>query len=168
MITALAAAVIATSPVLPPAAWVEFCGREPAQCERHGDGNFVDLSAGNWILLRRVNLEVNRQIIHTHDVGDKWCVNVERGDCEDYALTKRYLLMAAGWPSGALRIATGKTPEGIGHAVLIVSTNRGDLVLDSRVGLIKPVSETDMVLHKIQSQLDPRLWLRVQPAQPSK
>ncbi len=168
MIAAFAAAVIATAPVLPPAAWVEFCGREPAQCERLGDGNTVDLSAGNWQLLRRTNLAVNRQITHRPDSGDKWCINVSHGDCEDYALTKRYRLMAHGWPSGALRIATGMTPEGIGHAVLIVSTNRGDFVLDSRIGLIRTVSETDVVLHKIQSQLDPRLWLRVTPAQPPK
>lgn len=157
MITALAAVVIATSPVIPPAAWVEFCGREPAQCERRGDGNTVDLSAGNWHLIRRVNLDVNRQITHRADNGDKWCINVAHGDCEDYALTKRYRLMAQGWPSGALRIATGVTPEGVGHAVLIVSTNRGDLVLNSRIGLIRTVSETDVVLHKIQSQLDPQM-----------
>ena len=53
------------------------------------------------------------------------------GDCEDYALAKRDALIAAGIGSANARIATGVLPSGEYHAMLIVSTKRGDFVLDN-------------------------------------
>jgi predicted transglutaminase-like cysteine proteinase len=53
------------------------------------------------------------------------------GDCEDYALGKRRALLAAGVPASALSIAVVETPWKELHAVLLVSTDKGDLVLDN-------------------------------------
>ena len=78
---------------------------------------------------------------------------------EDYALTKRQQLLNAGWPSGALRIATARLNNGVGHAVLIVSTTKGDLVLDNRTNVVKPWFAAQLRWVKIQSPQDPNKWL---------
>ncbi|NKQ94714.1 transglutaminase-like cysteine peptidase, partial len=54
------------------------------------------------------------------------------GDCEDYALRKRQLLVAASMPRSALRVAVVINELGEGHAVLLALTSGGDLVLDNR------------------------------------
>jgi predicted transglutaminase-like cysteine proteinase len=62
---------------------------------------------------------------------DRWEADVAAGDCEDYALTKRRKLIALGWSARALRIAVARTASVEGHAVLVVATSQGDLVLDN-------------------------------------
>ncbi|MNL88581.1 hypothetical protein D3C87_2183760 [compost metagenome] len=63
-----------------------------------------------------------------------------------------------GWSAKALRIAVTKTPAGKGHAVLVVKTDRGDLVLDNRMNEIKSWTDTDLRWLMIQSGDDPRIW----------
>ena len=109
---------------------------------------------------------VNLTIMGTNDSrnelnGDVWKVNVRSGDCEDFALTKRSRLMAMGWSSRAMRIATAYTPSGEGHAVLVVRTDKGDLVLDNRKSSIKNWRDTDLRWDKIQSDTDPYVWYRL-------
>ncbi len=53
------------------------------------------------------------------------------GDCEDYALEKRRQLIAAGVPETALSMAVAFTARGESHAVLMVSLESGDWVLDN-------------------------------------
>lgn len=53
------------------------------------------------------------------------------GDCEDYALEKRRRLIAAGVPESALSMAVAVTARGETHAVLVVSFESGDWVLDN-------------------------------------
>ncbi len=65
------------------------------------------------------------------------------GDCEDYALTKRQALMAAGFAEPALRIALVMTARGERHAVLTIATDRGDYVLDNLTGAILNWDKTD-------------------------
>ena len=45
------------------------------------------------------------------------------GDCEDYVLLKRRMLMQAGWPREALLITVVRDKKGDGHAVLTVKTD---------------------------------------------
>ena len=56
------------------------------------------------------------------------------GDCEDYVLLKRKLLMQAGWPREALLITVVRDKKGDGHAVLTVKTDRGEYILDNQTG----------------------------------
>jgi len=61
------------------------------------------------------------------------------GDCEDYALEKRAALIARGWDEGVLQLAVAQAP-GFGlHAVLIVATDHGDLVLDNGYETPRPL-----------------------------
>ena len=54
------------------------------------------------------------------------------GDCEDYVLLKRKMLIDAGWPREALLITVVRDRKGEGHAVLTVKTDKGELVLDNQ------------------------------------
>ncbi len=42
-----------------------------------------------------------------------------RGNCHDYAVTKRHELIRQGWPAASLRLAVAYTPSGIGHLVVV-------------------------------------------------
>jgi len=144
-----------------PFAHVMFCARNPDECTARGDASEVSLSPLADKQLRAVNTSVNRSISPVDerpDQGDVWQVNVKAGDCEDFALTKRDHLIAMGWSAKALRIAVTKTPAGKGHAVLVVKTDRGDLVLDNRMNEIKSWTDTDLRWLMIQSGDNPRIW----------
>jgi predicted transglutaminase-like cysteine proteinase len=142
-----------------PFAHVMFCARNPDECTVRGEVSEVPLSPLAEKQLGDINASVNRSIRPTDErQGDVWQVNVKAGDCEDFALTKRDHLIAMGWSSKALRIAVTKTPAGKGHAVLVVKTDRGDLVLDNRTNAIKGWKDTDLRWLMIQSGDDPKIW----------
>ena len=94
-----------------PIGWVEFCAENAGEC-RGGASQPRDIvmSQTAWRDLLKVNRWVNETIKPMTDM-DHWGV-VERwnypddgyGDCEDYVLQKRRLLMQAGWPREALLI----------------------------------------------------------------
>jgi predicted transglutaminase-like cysteine proteinase len=93
------------------------------------------------------------------DAGvDIWASGGRYGDCEDYALTKRDLLIRSGWPSDALAMTVVKTPWGEGHAVLSVRTSRGTLVLDNLTYEIKKLKTTPYRVVAMQSA-DPLKWV---------
>jgi predicted transglutaminase-like cysteine proteinase len=87
------------------------------------------LDAARWAEL----VEVSRrgfEIEAVHDQArfaraDYWQVaDTAGGDCEDKALLARALLLARGWPAGALRLALAWTEEREYHAVLTVDVER--------------------------------------------
>ncbi len=142
---------------LAPLAYVEFCMRNKVQCET-SQSKEVKLTSASLKTLKRVNFKINRAIRPRNDAGDTWKANVSAGDCEDYALTKRSKLVKMGFPASALRMAVATTPYGEGHAVLVVSTNRGDFVLDNRNNEVRPFHRTDLTWEKIQGKRNPLLW----------
>jgi predicted transglutaminase-like cysteine proteinase len=80
--------------------------------------------------------------------SDYWETPVEffarGGDCEDFAITKYTFLRALGVPENRLRIAIVKDMEkGIPHAILIVYTDRGPVVLDNQIKSVKRASQID-------------------------
>ncbi|MBY5369103.1 MULTISPECIES: transglutaminase-like cysteine peptidase [Rhizobium] len=152
--------------IIPPFAQVLFCAQNPTECRDNNGLAVVALSDTQMLQLKDVNSAVNRTMIGRNDPrnelnGDVWKVNVRSGDCEDFALTKRSRLIAMGWSSRALRIATAYTPSGEGHAVLVVRTDKGDLVLDNRKSSIKNWRDTDLRWDKIQSGTDPYVWYQL-------
>ena len=118
-----------------------------------------------WKDLVRVNKRVNETIKPLTDL-EHWGV-VERwsypddgyGDCEDYVLLKRKLLMQAGWPRQALLITVVRDKKGEGHAVLTVKTDKGDFILDNQAENIVLWSDTGYRFVKRQSQSDPNVWV---------
>lgn len=148
---------------LAPFAAVKFCLANRDQCEDNGGAEIVELTADRMEELRSVNSGINRAIHPMNDSlnKDTWSVDVSAGDCEDYALTKRKHLLKLGWSSRALRIAVARTSSGEGHAVLVVKTTQGDLVLDNRTSTIREWRKSDLSWIKMQSGLNPKLWVNL-------
>jgi predicted transglutaminase-like cysteine proteinase len=94
-----------------------------------------------------------------YHVSEFWTYPNGYGDCEDIALEKRRELIEAGWPVSTLLMAVVRQRNGEGHAVLMVRTDRGDLVLDNQVGSIDLWSQTPYKFIKRQSQANAGQWV---------
>jgi predicted transglutaminase-like cysteine proteinase len=149
-----------------PIGWVEFCIEYEPECKtRPTQPRDVMLTTPAWKDLERVNLFVNTHVKPMTDM-EHWGV-VERwnypddgyGDCEDYVLQKRRLLIQAGWPREALLITVVRDKHGDGHAVLTVKTDKGEFILDNQNDQILVWSETGYRFVKRQSQSDPNVWV---------
>ena len=158
----------------PPIGWVEFCIENPRECEGKSlEARDVVLTTAAWKDLQRINKWVNEQIKPMTDL-DHWGV-VERwsypddgyGDCEDYVLLKRRMLMQAGWPRQALLITVVRDLKGEGHAVLTVKTDKGEFVLDNQDEEVRLWSETGYRYVKRQSQTDPNFWVALGDTRPA-
>jgi predicted transglutaminase-like cysteine proteinase len=132
-----------------PSGFISFCTRFPAQCTLSQNAPAViALSAQQWLELQEINQTINLAIKPMDDQrhygrAEYWNIPSDGfGDCEDYALTKRRDLIAAGLPAQALRMAVVVTAEGEGHAVLTVVTDHGDYVLDNLTNTIRSWDET--------------------------
>ncbi len=157
----------------PPIGWVEFCQENRTDCEGAvSSPRDVVLSAQAWRDLVRVNRWVNDNVrpmtdIEHYKVVEKWTYPDDGyGDCEDYVLLKRRMLIAAGWPREALLITVVRERNGDGHAVLTVKTDRGDFVLDNQNPNILLWSETAYRFVKRQSQADPNRWVSLGDPRP--
>jgi predicted transglutaminase-like cysteine proteinase len=105
-----------------------------------------------FAVLNDVNQSINMQIrprddLDQYGVTEYWTLpltleGIAEGDCEDYALEKRRALIEAGVPDSALFLAVGHSRATGRHAVLVVSTDQGDYVLDNMTPRILPWSET--------------------------
>ena len=120
-----------------------FCLQNASHC-RGGGAAELKLTQGALDVLKSVNRQVNGTISPRSDRNDTWSIGLRSGDCEDYVLAKRAALINAGIPASALRIGLAKTRSGEGHAVLVVRTNEGDLVLDNMTGSIRPWNESGL------------------------
>ena len=148
-----------------PYGWVDFCNRYSTDCDVEPlSAVDVDLTAGAMKDLERVNRQVNAAIKPETDMDhwgvlDRWDYPMDgKGDCEDYALLKRKILMSAGYPRQALLMTVVKDHEGEGHAILTVRTTRGEYVLDNLDDRVMAWSDTGYTFIKRQSQEDPNLW----------
>ena len=147
---------------LAPFGYVRFCLDNPRDCAAGGQA-VATLSDRDLVGLHAVNDAVNRAIAprNDDDSDDSWAADVAFGDCEDFALTKRRHLLAAGYSPASLRMAVTRTRSGEGHAVLVVRTSRGDLVLDNRTNAILPWDKTSLTWLKIASADDAGIWYAV-------
>jgi predicted transglutaminase-like cysteine proteinase len=150
----------------PPYGWVDFCSRYYPECVVTGrpavDAN---LTSDMWRNIDQINRAINAAIAPVSDwehwgVEDQWDYPTDgKGDCEDYALLKRKLLIAAGMPRQSLLMTVVRDENGDGHAVLTVKATRGDYILDNRTDEIRLWSTTGYQFIKRQSQDDPNRWV---------
>jgi predicted transglutaminase-like cysteine proteinase len=150
----------------PPIGWVEFCDERPWECRvEASEPRDVELTKVVAKELERVNRFVNDRIkpmtdLEHYGVVEKWTYPEDGfGDCEDYVLLKRRMLMQLGWPREALLITVVRDKKGDGHSVLTVRTDKGELILDNQVNEILPWYDTGYRYVKRQSQADPNLWV---------
>ena len=156
-----------------PIGWVEFCVQQPSECDvgptRPRD---VAMSAKAWKQLVFINAWVNQTIrpmtdLDHYGVVEKWTYPDDGyGDCEDYVLLKRRMLLEAGWPREALLITVVSDRHGDGHAVLTVKSDRGEFVLDNQTNNVVLWSDTGYHFVKRQSQADPNVWISLGESRP--
>jgi predicted transglutaminase-like cysteine proteinase len=166
--TSVVMQITEASPTLSPFQHVRFCLRYPADCKSDPtETTTVELTAETLETIHRVNRDVNASIMpvaRSNAIADGgWTISPASGDCNDYAVTKRHELVQSGFPAKAVRLAVVKTPSGIGHLVLVVSTNKGSLVLDNLSETILPWQLTKYHWVKIQSTSDARYWFEIKP-----
>lgn len=87
--------------------------------------------------LSAVNKTINKMRYQTdlskYGTPDLWTAKIQEagsGDCDDYALTKRRILIERGYNWEHLQPAICKY-RGEGHLVLLVRTDKGFLILDN-------------------------------------
>ena len=157
-----------------PIGWVEFCASDPRECATSPTTpRDVVLTPKALRDLVRINKWVNDTIKPMTDL-DHWGV-IERwsypddgyGDCEDYVLLKRRLLLSAGWPREALLITVVRDRKDQGHAVLTVKTDRGEFILDNQAEAVLPWADTGYRFVKRQSQHDPNVWVSLGDPRPA-
>ena len=158
----------------PPIGWVEFCAEYARDCARQtGAARDVVLNTSSWASLNRINDWVNQAIKPVTDIEhwgtvEKWSYPEDGyGDCEDYVLLKRRMLIEAGWPRSALLITVVRDSKGDGHAVLTVRTDKGDLILDNQNDRILPWLATGYRFVKRQSQTDQNVWVSLGDPRPA-
>lgn len=155
------------TPTLAPMAFTQFCLKYPADCrtQRLSSGDPIELNATRWSELEAVNRAVNSSIHPERNedglAGEKWLLGPLRGDCNDYAVTKRHQLMTRGWPARDVLLSEVVTRTGEHHLVTVVRTSDGDLVLDNLTNRIVPWSRTHYQWVRIQTPRDPNYWASV-------
>ena len=154
-----------SAPALPPFGHSKFCLRYNRECQARRAptaAEQIELKPWRWIGLLIVNYTVNRAIAPSFNAGglftEEWVLAPKAGDCNDYAVTKRHLLIARGWPPSSLLLAEVVTPWGEHHLVLVVRTSMSDYVLDNLDARVLSWSRTAYQWKRIQSPVNPRLW----------
>ena len=166
--------VLVSEVTQPPVGWVEFCVRQPNDCAGTTTApRDVALSPEAWKALMRVNKWVNETIKPLADlehwgVAERWSYPDDGyGDCEDYVLLKRRVLIQFGWPRESLLVTMVRDKKGEGHAVLTVTTDKGDYVLDNQNDDILFWSKTGYHFLKRQSQSSPNVWVSLGDRRPA-
>jgi predicted transglutaminase-like cysteine proteinase len=153
------------TPTLAPMAFTMFCMRYADECKPHRmvfRGGRLKLTVERWQELKDVNRSVNAAIKPEPNLaglaGEKWLLHPARGDCNDYAVTKRHELISNGWPARSVLLSEVVTNWGEHHLVVVVRTFGGDLVLDNLTQDIMPWSRKPYRWVRIQMPKNPNYW----------
>ncbi|WP_246658755.1 transglutaminase-like cysteine peptidase [Mesorhizobium sp. J18] len=152
-----------------PVGHYELCQRVPEECSQI-TANPVPLTLTRelWTTLIDVNNAVNAMVAPLTDmeiwgIEEWWSYPVDGvGDCEDYVLEKRRMLIEKGVPAGNLLITVVRQPNGDGHAVLTVHTSLGDFVLDNLEPRILEWTDTEYEYLKRQSAGNSGMWVSIE------
>ena len=151
---------------LVPYGWADFCNRYDGECDSATlPAMDVNLTPKSLKMIERINSWVNTNIKPMSDqqhwgVVDQWDYPTDGfGDCEDFALLKRKMLIDEGFPRQGLLMTVVRDHHGDGHAILTVKTNHGEFVLDNLSDDIKPWRDTHYRFIKRQSQTSQNVWV---------
>jgi predicted transglutaminase-like cysteine proteinase len=144
--------------------WNDFCHPTAA-------ATTVTLTPERYRELEDVQNGVNAAIAYASTTS--WNPLTDVGDCKTFATRKEMELLNRGWPAGALRLATAfvndHSREQLAyHAVLLVDTDRGTIVLDNRARAPRPWHEAPYIWMTAQARGAgaPGGWSRL-PADPA-
>lgn len=147
----------------------EFCQIHRAECiQRSTNTNAAKLTQFGWAKVIAVNADVNNRIepvtdLELYGLDEMWAYPDDgAGDCEDFVLEKRRLLMKAGFPASNLLITVVRKPNGEGHAVLTLRSTEGDYVLDNLSDEVLPWHDTPYTYLKRQASFDSGRWVKIE------
>ncbi|BCH21315.1 transglutaminase [Mesorhizobium sp. L-8-10] len=149
----------------------EFCKANPAECDiRFRDIGPEQMTNALWQEIGDINLSVNKSVKPMNDVDlygkdEVWAYPDGAGDCEDYVLEKRRELNAKGISLSNLLITVVRKPDGEGHAVLTVRTDKGDFILDNLTNKVRPWDDTGYRYLKRQSSEHTGRWVSIREGQ---
>ncbi|WP_105382313.1 transglutaminase-like cysteine peptidase [Neorhizobium alkalisoli] len=152
----------------PPVGHYEFCKTYTSECAAtYQDAGPMPLTEDKWRTILDVNYTVNSSITPMTDqeiygVEERWAYPRTVGDCEDFVLLKRKMLIKKGVDPSDLLITVVLQPNGEGHAVLTVRTDHGDFVLDNMRNKVMLWSDTEYTYLKRQASDDPSRWVKLQ------
>ncbi|WP_244537912.1 MULTISPECIES: transglutaminase-like cysteine peptidase [unclassified Mesorhizobium] len=150
----------------------EFCKINPSECSIRSRNSVPEHVTGSlWKTLVAVNLEVNRAVTPMNDFDiygkdEVWAYPDNGvGDCEDYVLEKRRQLIHKGLSVSNLLITVVRKPDGEGHAVLTVRTDKGDFILDNLTDAVRQWDETGYRFLKRQASDHTGHWVTIREGQ---
>ena len=164
-------AAITSGETIAPQGWSNFCRKYPADCNVPAlHAKKLALTPQLWSTIVEVNSSVNQAITPVSDwshwgVEESWDYpNDGKGDCEDYALMKRKILINAGIPRQSLMITVVINRRKEGHAVLMLATDLGDFILDNQSETVLPWDQTEYRYIERQSAENPNIWVSLHDA----
>lgn len=147
-----------------------FCQLNASECSVvPKDLRLLKLTDALWQKITSVNREVNTLIkpqsdLDTYGENEVWAYPTKGyGDCEDYALEKRERLYKMGISLANLLLTVVRKPDGEGHAILTVTTDQGDFVLDNLRENVLPWRDTGYKYLKRQARYYTGRWVSLGP-----
>lgn len=148
-----------------PKGFDDFCNRHVDYCATLGNARpeRINLDEALFAEISAINYRVNRSILPLREAGnnDHWAFATLYGDCEDYCLLKQRDLAEVGIPLGAMPIAAAWSPEVGWHAVLLVQTENGTLVLDNTTDKIEFHPNTPYEFRQMQNPQNMLQWIEI-------
>ena len=149
----------------------KFCKANSAECTiGTRDLGPQHVTGAIWRNVVAVNALVNASVrpmtdLDVYGKDEVWAYPNGVGDCEDFVLEKRRDLMREGLSPSNLLITVVRKPDGQGHAVLTVRTDKGDFILDNLTNAIRQWDQTGYVFLKRQSSDNPGRWVTIREGQ---
>ncbi|MET2829996.1 transglutaminase-like cysteine peptidase [Mesorhizobium shangrilense] len=170
---AVAEGAMATGgPTSQPVGHYDFCKAHPGECSiRPASLAPATMSSALLRKLTSVTAKVNAAVKPMSDLDiygkdEVWAYPDNGvGDCEDYVLEKRRELGRMGVSLANLLITVVRKPDGEGHAVLTVRTDKGDYVLDNLNDKVKVWDQTGYRFLKRQAIDNTGRWVSIRGGQ---
>jgi predicted transglutaminase-like cysteine proteinase len=146
----------------------EFCQTHKDECSIKSANTVAPrVTEFGWDVIRQINAKVNHDIMPMTDQeifgrDEVWAYPKDVGDCEDFALLKRKLLIEAGFSPADVLMTVVRKPDNEGHAVLTVRTSDGDFILDNLSPDVKLWSETSYRFLKRQASFNTGRWVTIE------
>lgn len=150
----------------------EFCKQFSDECKvRSARKKAPKVTSYGWDVVSKVNSLVNDNVApltdwELHGQEEIWSYPGLAGDCEDYVLLKRQMLIENGFSPSNLLITVVRRPDGEGHAVLTLRTSTGDFVLDNLTRDVKNWRDTPYKYLKRQASYHTGRWVNIENGSP--
>ncbi|QNH72090.1 putative transglutaminase-like cysteine peptidase [Rhizobium phage P11VFA] len=108
----------------PPFGYTLFCAKYKTNCASSGPASIAQ-TAKLMADLKLINARVNAAITPTPDAYESWDLYPKLGDCDDFVMTKRDVLIKMGYPVSALRHDEARCPDQDGLPCVGVPALRG-------------------------------------------